>query len=182
MTPAAQQPDPEYHEISLEDIYDLCDLDSEEMGQALAESLSFHAFDLTEFGLELDADFDQPSLSSLPHYDFESDTALWVGVVRDGVDDKQASTCVLAVQDVQTNHPQAYMTPCYEGNFEQALDVGQQLTDALHRNNNLDHFLGVVEGMARAHHLPYAGETIDRDTAHALSDHVDHQLTWDMEL
>ncbi|MCI0713732.1 MAG: hypothetical protein L0154_26475 [Chloroflexi bacterium] len=176
-------PEPsDYHGTSLEEICEWCGVDPAQLERDLAESLAFHAFDLTEFGLELDADFDQPSLDSLPHYDFESDTALWIGVVRDDVDDKRARTCVLAVQDVQTNHPQAYITPCYEGDFAQALECGEQLVDSLHRNNDLDHFLGVVEGMARAHHLPYVGETIDKDTAHDLADHVDQQLAWDIDL
>jgi hypothetical protein len=124
------------------------------LATAAARALAFQPLPLEAlYGVGLaPADADDPGLAAPPFYDPDRDTALWIGVVQDPEGPQApATTCVLAVQDAGRSLPRAYLTPVFSGERDAADTAGRQLLEALHARPDLDHFLGVAEGMARAH-------------------------------
>lgn len=154
------------------------ELAEDELEAYLLDRLPFQA--LEEAGLEVEG-FD-PSLDVPPIV--QNDTAVWVGVYE--VEETTYAACLLSVEGLEAESPEAHLAVCQIGDYATALNASQSLLEAA-QQGGLEKCLNMAEKMGRSHgELETAwtegqGVPLPDDMAVGLATHA-NQLTADLDL
>ncbi len=154
------------------------ELAEDELEAYLLDRLPFQA--LEEAGLEVEG-FD-PALDVPPI--LQNDTAFWVGVYE--VEDTTYAACLLSVEGLKAESPEAHLAVCQIGDYTSALNASQSLLEAA-QQGGLEKCLNMAEKMGRSHGeletvwTEGQGVPLPDDMAVGLATHANH-LTADLDL
>lgn len=154
------------------------ELADDELEGYLLDRLPFQA--LEEAGLELE-EFD-PALDVPPM--LQNDTAFWVGIYE--VEESTYAACLLSVEGLAAETPEAHLAVCQIGDYPTALGASQTLLEAA-QQGGLEQCLAAAETMGRSHGeietvwTEGQGVPLPDDMAVGLATHANH-LASDLDL